>query len=61
MVQTRAAAQAAPPATVVIGAERASRRSVPAGQVDQRASRHAERISFIADSASPSPVLSQPA
>jgi MFS family permease len=61
MVQTRAAAQAAPPATVVTGAERASRRSVPAGQVDQRASRHAERISFIADSASPSPVLSQPA
>ncbi|MBV9728558.1 MAG: MFS transporter [Pseudonocardiales bacterium] len=59
LLQTRAAAQVALQATAAVtGAVRASRHIVPAGQLDQRASRHAESVSVLV-SASPSPVLSQ--
>ncbi len=62
MVQTRAAERGAPTATTkVTGVERVSRRSVSAGRLDQRTSRHAERVSVSAGSASPNPVPSQPA
>ncbi len=60
MVQTRAAAQAvAQPASGMIGAVHASRRSVPAGRLDQRVSRQTECIGVLV-SASRNPVLSQP-
>jgi hypothetical protein len=61
IVQTRAAAQLVPQATSgVIGAVRASRRSVPTGRLDQRTSRHTECVGVLVSS-SPSPVRSQPA
>jgi hypothetical protein len=60
MVQTRAAAQLVPqPTSGMVGAVRTSRRSVPAGRLDQRASRHTESVGVLV-SASPNPVLSQP-
>jgi hypothetical protein len=60
MVQTRAAAQPVPqPTSGAIGAVHASRRSVPAGRLDQRMSRHTECIGVLV-SPSPNPVLSQP-
>lgn len=66
MAQARAAAQFAPLATplataVVPGAVSTSRCSVPAGRLDQQASRHAESAGILHDSASPSVVRSQPA
>ncbi len=52
IAQARAAAQFVPRATAVAtGAVRASRRSVPAGRLDQQASRHAESIGVLHDSA----------
>jgi hypothetical protein len=60
MVQTRTAAQLVPQATSgVVGVVRASRRSVPAGRLDQRSGRLAESVGVLV-SASPNPVLSQP-
>jgi MFS family permease len=60
LLQTRAAAMVAPQATAVVtGAVRASRRIVPIGRLDQRASRHSESVGVLV-SASPSPVLSRP-
>ncbi|MDQ2880064.1 MAG: hypothetical protein M3Y48_02105 [Actinomycetota bacterium] len=60
MVQTRAAARLAPQETSgMIAAVGAARCSVPAGRLDQRASRHTERVSILV-SASPNPLLSQP-
>jgi hypothetical protein len=60
LVQTRAAAQpVSQPTSGAIGAVHASRRSVPAGQLDQRVSRHTECIGVLV-SPSPNPVLSQP-
>jgi MFS family permease len=60
LLQTRAAAQVAPQMTAAVtGAVRASRRIVPVGRPDQRASRHAESVGVLV-SASPSPVLSRP-
>jgi MFS family permease len=59
MAQTRAAVRSATAAAAE--AARASRCSVPAGRHNERASRHAERVGVSAGSASPSPVLSQPA
>ncbi|MBA2472732.1 MAG: hypothetical protein H0V41_11020 [Pseudonocardiales bacterium] len=60
MVQTRAAAQVVPqPTSGMMGAVRTSRRSVPAGRLDQRASHHTECVGVLV-SASPNPVLSQP-
>ncbi|MGA9311200.1 MAG: hypothetical protein WBV74_12620, partial [Pseudonocardiaceae bacterium] len=60
MVQTRAAAQpVVQPTSGMIGAVHSSRRSVPAGRLDQRVSRQTECIGVLV-SASPNPVLSQP-
>ncbi len=62
IAQARTAAQFTPrPTPVVTGAARASRRSVPAGRLDQQASRHAESVGVFHDSASPSVVRSRPA
>jgi MFS family permease len=60
MLQARGAAQVTPPATIVVtGAARASRGSVPARRLYQRASRHTKSIGVLV-SASPSPMLSRP-
>ncbi|MGH3722126.1 MAG: MFS transporter [Pseudonocardiaceae bacterium] len=57
LLHTRAAAQRDPHPTAEA---RASRHSMPAGRLNQRASRHAESVGVLV-SASPSPVLSRPA
>jgi hypothetical protein len=58
LVQTRAAARTVPQASpAVAGAVHASRRSVPAGRLEQRASRDTECVGIVI---SGSPMLSQP-
>ncbi|MDQ4093198.1 MAG: hypothetical protein M3143_07295, partial [Actinomycetota bacterium] len=62
IVQARTAAQFAPKVTAVVTeAVKASRRSVPAGRLDQQRGRHAESIGVLHDLASPNVVRSQPA
>jgi MFS family permease len=60
--QARTAAQFTPKVTAVVTeAVKASRRSVPAGRLDQQQGRHAESVGVLHDLASPSVVRAQPA
>jgi hypothetical protein len=63
IAQARTAAQFVPRATAAAatGVASATRRSVPAGRLDQPRSRHPESASVLRNSASPSVVRSQPA
>ena len=60
--QVRTAAQFTPKVTAVVTeAVKASRRSVPAGRLDQQRGRHAESVGVLHDWTSPSVVRPQPA
>jgi hypothetical protein len=62
IAQARTAAQFAPRATTIAaGIASATRRSVPAGRLDQQGGCYAESVGILRDSASPSVVRSQPA
>ncbi|HEV7451533.1 MAG TPA: MFS transporter [Pseudonocardiaceae bacterium] len=62
IAQARTAAQFAPRATTTAtGVASATRRSVPAGRLDQQGGRHAESFGVLRGSASPSVVRSRPA
>jgi MFS family permease len=62
IIQARTAAQFTPTVTAVVTeAVKASRRSVPAGRLDQQRGRHTEAVGVLHDLASPTVVRPQPA